>query len=362
MPTFAAVSRLSKTVFLAPRSCVARAYSSKAPHPGYAFAFDIDGVLIKGSRTIPEARKALRLLNGDNAAKRQVPFILLTNGGGVTEAAKAEQISQMLDVEILPDQVVLSHTPMQSLVPKYKDKRVLVVGGKDRSCYEVAKGYGFNDVVIPDDIHQWDPTVWPFRASERNSAVDIKGDMQFNAVLMFHDSRDWGRDLQIVMDVLYADQGRVGTQKQDCSVQDTPLYFSNNDIIWSTDFPVPRIGQGAFKKALESLYSTLTGHNLQSTSFGKPHAAMYAYAERVLSNLRGFESSSKRPRVYAVGDNPAADIRGANDYGWNSILVRTGVFRESGNSKEFPANKVCDHVEEAVEWVIRKEEEGNVGA
>lgn len=101
---------------------------------------------------------------------------------------------------------------------------------------------------------------------------------------------------------------------------------------------------------------------MQSTSFGKPHAAMYAYAERVLITMRGFESSAKPPRVYAVGDNPAADICGANNYGWNSILVRTGVFREPGNSREFPANKVCDHVEEAVEWVIRKEEEGNAKA
>ena len=31
---------------------------------------------------------------------RKVPFVLLTNGGGVTEEAKAQQISNMLDVEV----------------------------------------------------------------------------------------------------------------------------------------------------------------------------------------------------------------------------------------------------------------------
>ena len=29
---------------------------------------------------------------------------------------------------------------------------------------------------------------------------------------------------------------------------------------------------------------------------------------------------------YMIGDNPSSDIRGANDSGWISILVRTGMF------------------------------------
>jgi hypothetical protein len=33
----------------------------------YAFAFDIDGVLIRGGRPIPEAIEAMHVLNGKNA-------------------------------------------------------------------------------------------------------------------------------------------------------------------------------------------------------------------------------------------------------------------------------------------------------
>lgn len=33
----------------------------------YAFAFDIDGVLIRGGRPIPEAIEAMQVLNGKNA-------------------------------------------------------------------------------------------------------------------------------------------------------------------------------------------------------------------------------------------------------------------------------------------------------
>jgi hypothetical protein len=41
-----------------------------------------------------------------------------------------------------------------------------------------------------------------------------------------------------------------------------------------------------------------------------------------------------------VGDNPFSDIQGANDFGINSILVRTGVFRGKDNHHIHPATTV----------------------
>lgn len=63
----------------------------------------------------------------------------------------------------------------------------------------------------------------------------------------------------------------------------------------------------------------------------------------------------KLQRVFAVGDNPAADIAGANAYGWTSVLVKTGIFDGKGNSEEFPADVVCEDIEEAVQWAISQE-------
>ncbi|KAJ1932496.1 hypothetical protein FBU59_006354, partial [Linderina macrospora] len=95
-------------------------------HLDTAVAFDIDGVLIKGKRTLDEGRRALEMLNGNNVFGKRIPFVLLTNGGGVTEADKAADISKRLGVEIKPEQVILSHSPMQALTDKYADKHVLV--------------------------------------------------------------------------------------------------------------------------------------------------------------------------------------------------------------------------------------------
>lgn len=41
-----------------------------------AFAFDIDGVLVHGDRLIPEGRKALEILNGENELGIRIPHIL----------------------------------------------------------------------------------------------------------------------------------------------------------------------------------------------------------------------------------------------------------------------------------------------
>lgn len=47
--------------------------------PNYAFAFDIDGVLLKGGHVIPEAIDAMKWLNGENPDGVKVPYIFVTN-------------------------------------------------------------------------------------------------------------------------------------------------------------------------------------------------------------------------------------------------------------------------------------------
>jgi ribonucleotide monophosphatase NagD (HAD superfamily) len=57
--------------------------------------------------------------------------------------------------------------------------------------------------------------------------------------------------------------------------------------------------------------------------------------------------------VYMVGDNPESDIAGANAYGWKSLLVKTGVYREGKPAHE--PTRVVEDVEEALEWAVQNE-------
>ncbi|KAF9585633.1 hypothetical protein BGW38_001456 [Lunasporangiospora selenospora] len=310
------------------------------------------------------------ILTRSNSNSNNVKYIFLTNGGGVSEAKKAEQLSKKFGVPISPDRIVLSHSPMRSLLPKYRDANVLVIGGKKSSCRQVAEEYGFKHIVTPEEVHAAYPSVCPISYCEDRPSPLAEEQLRdvhrpIDAVMVFHDSVDWGRDLQVALDALVSKGGSLGTIKdsQDLKTtkQSVPIYFSNPDIVWSNEYPVPRFGQGTFKMCLERIFKHLTGQDLEYTTFGKPIKTTYEYADSVLDKLAPLERepSGRLPKrtVYAIGDNPYADIAGANSHGWESLLVKTGVFRTKNNENHHihPATAVVDHVEDAVRWILTKE-------
>ncbi|KAG0099345.1 hypothetical protein BGZ93_008059 [Podila epicladia] len=269
-------------------------------------------------------------------------------------------------IKVSPDQLVLSHSPMRALSKKYRDANVLVVGGKGSDCRRVAEDYGFRKIVTPEEVHAAYPSVCPISFCEaRPVPLTDNVNKPVEAVMVFHDSVDWGRDLQICLDALVSQGGKLGTIKDSNELHSTkqsvPIYFSNPDVVWSNEYPVPRFGQGTFKMCLEKVYQHLTLQDLESTTFGKPMKPTYQYAEAVLDSIAPLQKDAgevQKRTVYAIGDNPYADIAGANGYGWNSVLVKTGVFRPQGeeNHHLHPATAVVDHVEDAVRWIIAKEQ------
>lgn len=56
-----------------------------------------------------------------------------------------------------------------------------------------------------------------------------------------------------------------------------------------------------------------------------------------------------------IGDNPSVDIKGANESGFVSVLVKTGVFQGKENDLENPAKYVVHSVTEAVDLILRLE-------
>ena len=78
--------------------------------------------------------------------------------------------------------------------------------------------------------------------------------------------------------------------------------------------------------------------------------------KQVLPLLGSVPLESPFTDIYMVGDNPESDIKGANDNGWQSILLRTGVFQDEDYEGIIakPTVGVFDNVEEAVKHVLRK--------
>ncbi|KAL4919144.1 HAD-like domain-containing protein [Aspergillus aurantiobrunneus] len=331
-----------------------------------AFAFDIDGVLAHGNEPVEEAMTALKMLNGDNELGIQFPYILLTNGGGKTEEARCAQLTEVLGHPISTNQFIQSHTPMQALAEYYEN--VLVCGGEGYNIRGVAESYGFKNVVHPKDILAWDPTISPCRKfTEEERAQAQPRDFsrfKFDAILVFAESHDQSTDFQIILDLLLSANGKLMAWAKDVAAKDAvarhiPIYFSQGDLLSPTEHKgPPRLHLGAFRVSLEAQYKALTGLDLERLVYGKPERATYICADEVIKSwMEEIHGERRLPKnIYMIGDNPQSDIIGGNLYGWNTCLVRTGVFRGQGNDVNNPANfGVFDHVLDAVQAAVRKE-------
>ncbi|KAI9068319.1 HAD-superfamily hydrolase [Trametes sanguinea] len=352
--------------------------------PPLVFTFDIDGVLIRGPHTIPAARRALDMLNGANPMGVKIPFILLTNGGGVGEEARRHKLSSQLGVEIHSNQIVQAHTILKSVVHKYADKPVLVLGGRNDVVRKVAEGYGFKKAYTTLDVLAWKPEVWPFHQLTPEEHASTKpvdfSQTPISAIFVFHDPRNWALDTQVIVDVVRSG-GLIGGDYLDTpppsEQQPLPhhrrqqpggepegkngpveLVFCNPDLLWKSDFPQPRLGQGAFREAFQAVYKALVGKTYPYVQYGKPTTATYKFVEKVLKDrleeLQGGRVE-QMPTVYMVGDNPESDIAGANGAGWPSILVRTGVYDPARGPPTHKPTYIAEDVEEAVRWAIERE-------
>ncbi|POS84037.1 hypothetical protein EPUL_005448 [Erysiphe pulchra] len=354
----------------------------------FAFAFDIDGVLIRGGRPIPEAIEAMKVLNGKNeyGVKVQVSntpsnlysTILLTThlsfestiatltnlGGGKTESERCIDLSRQLDIEVSPSQFICGHTPMREMVEKYTT--ILVVGGEGEKCREVAEEYGFRDVVTPGDIIKYNEATTPFRRlTNEERAKSRKRDFsktKIEAIFIFADSREWASDIQIILDLAMSKGGYIGTLSEIFN-EGPPIYFSHNDIVWSAAHDNVRLGMGALRKMVEMLFTGLTkGKELETIAFGKPQIGTFQFASRLLQQWRKEEYGIDRPpeTVYFVGDTPESDIKGTNEYNekaqneWHSILVNTGVY-QPGTEPAFKPRVNVSTVLDAVNYGIRRE-------
>lgn len=148
-----------------------------------AFAFDIDGVLKAGPNVLPEAKRALQILEGKNPRNQKIPYIFITNGGGKHESARAKDLARELEVPVTQDQVIQAHTVMKSLVPLYADKPILMVGGPEtppNAAREVMQSYGFNNVYTTLDLHTSAPAAWPFSKVEAEQLPFVRVSFLFS--------------------------------------------------------------------------------------------------------------------------------------------------------------------------------------
>ena len=360
-------------------------------------SFDIDGVLVRGLARLPHARESLLRLQ-----RAGIPYVFLTNGGGEPEAVKAGKVAEALQVPVHPEQVILSHTPLRPVVAQYADQKVLVLGCRD--VMGVARSYGARHAVDIPTLAADDPARYPFHATAEARLPAATREAPFAAVFILHDPTDWAPEVQITLDVIRGGWplGSGGHK------QTIPVYASNPDLVFAGTYPEPRLACGAFTLTLKTLWRAVTGTELAVAQIGKPTKTTFDYTASAIARWAALAHATRfhdpflawaaalpggghghsleaaalppsllepntedgsgsggsdgaRPhaafdRLYHIGDNPAADMRGALNAGdpWRGILVRTGVFRGAPgtNDRDHPGAAVVDGVADAVSYIL----------
>ncbi|XP_069820985.1 haloacid dehalogenase-like hydrolase domain-containing 5 [Dendropsophus ebraccatus] len=390
-------SRLVKKRLLSGRPQVvpppgARALSACNPSPGFGLLFDIDGVLVRGRNPIPGAAEAFRKLL-DSSGKLAVPVVFVTNAGNCRRQERATELSRVLDIEISANQVILSHSPLQ-MFKQFQDKCVLVSG--QGPVEDIAKDLGFQNAVTIEKVRQAYPLLDMVDVRRRpRGPVSVSVTLPpIEAIVLLGEPVRWETSLQLILDLLLS-AGRPSDWRGPAPDPHIPILACNMDLLWMAEARMPRFGHGSFLLCLETLYHKITGRELQYEALiGKPSPVTYSYAEQqILSQAR--EHGWRKPirTIYAVGDNPMADIYGANLYNrhlhshkadadpetWpqscQSILVCTGVYSDPGEIPRSPvthtvfhghrdfkfdpnlvvASHVVRDVGEALELVLKKE-------
>ncbi|KAL5569209.1 hypothetical protein UlMin_025784 [Ulmus minor] len=342
----------------------------------FGIAFDIDGVVLRGRVPIGGSPQALRRLFGESGSLK-VPFVFLTNGGGTPESRRATELGQLLGVQILPSQVVQGHTPFKNLLKSYENELIVATGKGEPAL--VMSEYGFKKVLSLDEFascfkdidpvshyKMWTTTKQALDCSSHSNGLGPRYNVlseRVKAAFVISDPVDWGRDIQVLCDIL-----RSGGLPGKENGRQPPLYFAADDLEYQAAFPSERLGMGAFRIALENVFNRVHHDTLEYISFGKPNPFVFKNAEAILRKLQpsyhddynindGEPGSQSFRTIYMIGDNPSVDIKGAKQAGspWFSILTRTGVFKGKDNHAEFPADLVVDTVEEAVDYILKRE-------
>ena len=194
--------------------------------------------------------------------------------------------------------------------------------------------------------------------------------LEIDSIFVYNDPRDWGLDLAIIIDLLLSHRGYIGTLSGKNGLSDLPnngfqqdgqppLFFSNPDLWFAADFPLPRMGQGAFRAAIEGVWKDITGGaTLVKRVFGKPNQETYEFTEKQLQGIAsGVGAASQLKNVYMVGDNPESDIRGAMSFksptgvSWHGALVETGIY--TGGQPSVQPTTIVSDIWEAVQWGMK---------
>ncbi|CAD6203178.1 unnamed protein product [Miscanthus lutarioriparius] len=201
----------------------------------------------------------------------------------------------LIEVIITNLLVVHGHSPYSELVKRFEDDLIVAIGKGEPVV--VMSEDGFRKVMSIDEYASYYKDIDPlapfktWKVGQTDSYMSAKVHPSYDVyservkgVFVVSDPVDWGRDLQVLCDIL-STGGLPGTEKGN----QPPLYFAADDLEYQTSMEVK-----------DCQFSTIymVGDNPKVDINGAMKTSM---------EVKDCQFST----IYMVGDNPKVDINGA---------------------------------------------------
>lgn len=146
---------------------------------------------------------------------------------------------------------------------------------KSRALYVTSVSHTTGPFLAPSPFQALTTTHRRSFPHSRNTTGYGTPEHPFAAVLVMIDPVDWGRDIQLISDVLNSRGAPLDTTSATSTATSSslvqrpivPIAFSNPDLLWANHFHLNRLGQGAFAIALEAIYKETNGHPIPKKAY-----------------------------------------------------------------------------------------------
>lgn len=248
-----------------------------------ALMFDIDGVMVAGGVLVPGSVELIALLR-----KTGFPFALLTNDGNHSVAEKAGYLNRF-GFDFREEEITSCMDGMKGVVETMgmQGKLFFVIGDTGIPCSAAKAGL--------------------------QVTRDIECLPECAGVIVGEENYDWEPVINAVVNHLLRHP-------------EQPILVPNPDEYYPGRGGTILIAAGGVARFIQRV-AEVYGVKVSPTYLGKPYQPIFEHSHHAMEGRLGHKV--KRERVLMLGDSLASDIRGANNYGYRSGLLLTGITRES---------------------------------
>ena len=247
-----------------------------------AVVFDVDGVLAAGGQKLPGSLEFLRELRALG-----VPFALLTNDGNHSVEEKAAFLNRH-GFELTTAEIVSCSDGLAEVAEArgLLGKLFFIVGDLGKPCFAEKAGL--------------------------RGTRELERLPECAGVIVGEEHYDWEKVVNGVINYFIRHPG-------------APLLVPNPDEYYPTKGGDIHVAAGGIARFIQRVLGVY-GVTVEPVYMGKPYGPIFEHNHHLLERRAG--RTVARKRVVMLGDSIASDIRGANDFGYRSALLLTGVTRE----------------------------------